>query len=234
MNLDIGRSYSFIHEDEEWLSKILIGGVIYLIPILGQLAVLGYTLETARNVSQNKPKPLPTWQDFGDKIMLGLMGFVISLVYSLPFSILVALPFCVIALIGGTTSESGNPEAGGALAALGTLCLTPLIIVASLLLVVAIYAAMVRYVQTGSIGDAFQVGAVWQMVRGNPQLWLMFLLAVLLSGLVASLGTLACGVGALFTTFYAQAALGHTLGQIALQSRPGGGYETIRMDNPYM
>src|SRR5262245_32433834 len=83
--MEIGRAFSFVQDDEAWVTKILLGGVIFLIPIVGQLAVLGYMVKLAQNVSHGVEKPMPAWNEFGDLLMRGLYYFVIVLVYLLPY-----------------------------------------------------------------------------------------------------------------------------------------------------
>ena len=43
------------------------------------------------------------------------------------------------------------------------------------------------------------------------------LVVSILAGIVGSLGSIACGVGVLFTLFYAQCVIGHALGQTVVQ-----------------
>ena len=92
--MDIGKAFGFVFEDEEWVSKVLIGGLIYLIPLIGQLAIIGYSLKVAQNVAQGNPRPLPEWGEFGSLFGRGFYAFVIALVYLLPVFILEGLFFC--------------------------------------------------------------------------------------------------------------------------------------------
>ena len=50
--MDIGRTISYIFEDEKWVTKVLIGGLVLIIPIIGQLVLIGYMLKTAQNVAR--------------------------------------------------------------------------------------------------------------------------------------------------------------------------------------
>jgi len=59
--------------------------------------------------------------------------------------------------------------------------------------------------------------------RANLGAWLMLILVVILAGFVGSLGLIACGIGALFTSFYAQCVIGHSLGQTVAQLGMMGG-----------
>ena len=87
--MDIGRSFSYITEDQEWWKKVLLGGLISLMPIVGQLYVLGYVLETLKNVIAGREVPLPEiGEDFGGKLVKGLLLWVITFVYFLPLTLL--------------------------------------------------------------------------------------------------------------------------------------------------
>ena len=57
--MDIGGAFSYVFEDEDWIVKILLGAAILLIPIFGQLALVGYGIAILRNVKAGKPQPLP-------------------------------------------------------------------------------------------------------------------------------------------------------------------------------
>jgi hypothetical protein len=208
--VELGRAFSFVTEDEEWISKIVIGGLIQIIPIIGQIALIGYTEETARNVMRGSTRPLPGWQEFGKLLTMGFAGFVISLVYAAPIVLVVFLFGCIIAAIG---AASGDSEAGAGLAASFVVCLVPLLILLALALQPLLMAGFARHVKSDSLGDAVRIGEVFGMVRANPKPWLILFLINLLCGMVASVGSIACGVGVLFTTVYAYAVFGHALGQ---------------------
>lgn len=219
--MDIGRAFSYVFDDEEWISIILIGGLIFLIPIFGQIALIGFMFETARNVAAGNPRPLPRWSNLGDKFMQGLYGVVISLVYSLPI-ILLAVLFACIAIFGVAAAGSGGDggEAAAGLVGLASLCLAPLFFVFALVLQPLLLAAYGRYLQTGSLRAALQVGESWRTLRSDLGGWLVLWLLMLVCGFVGSLGSFAFGVGMLFTYVYSQAVFGHLLGQHLRRSGP--------------
>lgn len=221
-DIDIGRSLSFITEDEQWISKVLIGGLILLIPIVGQLALLGYMIETAQNLTRGREKPLPEWGEFGNKMLLGFHAFLISIVYSLPVMLLVIIFVCFIGAMAAGAEGREEELAGGMAAAM--FCIFPLIIILSLVIQVAVFTGWVRYIQMGAdLGAAFAIGPVWEMLRTSPGTWIITFLIYLLFSVLASLGGIACGVGALFTTMYAFIGFGHVLGQLAGPADGGGG-----------
>jgi hypothetical protein len=217
--MDIGKAFSFVFDDEQWVTSILIMGLLILVPILGSIMLIGYMMETARNVAMNSPRPLPKWDNFGEKLSLGFAGFVISLVYALPIIVLAGLITCVAVALGGA---SGSEEAMGAVLGGTFLCILPLIILAALVIQPLMLAAIVRYLQTGRLGDAFQFGTVVAMVRQDLGGWVVLWLLSILAGIIGSLGSMVI-IGFIFTVPYSQAAFGHLLGQKLQQlGRPAG------------
>ncbi|MBK9943882.1 MAG: DUF4013 domain-containing protein [Kouleothrix sp.] len=215
--MDIGKAFSFVFEDEEWVSKVLIGGLISLIPLVGQLAVLGYALKVAQNVAQGAPRPLPRWSEFGEHLVRGLYDLAIRLVYSLPLLVIVLVFACIATVGGGAAANRRNEEQIGALFGALGLCLFPLMFVLGLAITLVTLAALTRYVATNNLSQALKVGEVIGLVRKSLGTWLILLVVSILAGLVGGLGAIACGVGALFTSFYGQCVIGHALGQTAVQ-----------------
>jgi Protein of unknown function (DUF4013) len=219
--MDIGKAFSYVFDDERWISKVLIGGLLIWIPIVN-FAVFGYMVKVAQNVAQGIPRPLPEWGEFGDHFMRGFYVFVIYLVYLLPIFILEGLFFCVT---GGLASGSRQNNGGAAAGLLG-LCFVPLIIILALAISFVLYAAIARYVATNSLSESFKFAEVIASVRSNFSPWLMLWLVALLAGLVGGVGAIACGVGLLFTSFYAQCVIGHALGQTVAQQGQTNPYAT--------
>lgn len=212
--MDIGKAFGYVFEDEKWVTKILIGGLLLIIPIFGILVVLGYSLKVAENVMRNNPRPLPEWTDFGDLFMRGLYYFVIALVYQIPTIVL----YCIVGLLFGGLSAAADSSSRGASnaaggAALLVACLYPLIALLALVLAVAVYTATARYVATGTLSEAFKFSEVLGSLRANIGTWIVFILCAILASFVGSLGIIACGIGALFTYTYAYSVVGHLLGQ---------------------
>ena len=88
--MDIGKAFSFVTEDERWVSKLGIGALIaffsfLIIPIP---LLWGYMVGVARNVKDGVPDPMPEWDDWGRLYKDGLAIIVAQLVYTLPFWLL--------------------------------------------------------------------------------------------------------------------------------------------------
>jgi len=80
--MDIGKSFSYPFEDKQWVSKMGLGAVISLVPILN-FAMTGYMIQIVRNLMDCALEPLPNWDDLGKKFMDGVMLVLAGLVYGL-------------------------------------------------------------------------------------------------------------------------------------------------------
>ncbi len=215
--MDISRAFSFVQDDREgWIAKILIGGLVFLIPIVGPFILLGYMLKIVENVANDVAQPLPAWSDFGDLMLKGLYYFVISLVYLIPAFVVMGIFVCITALGASASSDS---ETGGALVGVMSCIVMPIFFILALGGGALTTVAAARYVVTGKLAQAFEFGAVIAHLRANLGSWFMVLLTSILASMVGSLGIIACGVGVLFTLFYAYCVQGHAIGQVARTMR---------------
>lgn len=238
MNLDIGKAFTFVTEDPNWTTKVLIGGgltfamvlgfALFVIPGLLVLAIIsGYLYALCRNVINGHPQPLPEWDDFGTKMSDGFKSIVVSLVYGLPV-VLIVLFFFVPFLFSIFTNNEGAIAAGVGFLMLG-ICLS---VFASILSYIVLPIGVGRLAASnGSIGSALQVGEVFSTLRQNVGTYLVVaLLAYFVVGFIASIGAIACGIGALFTGFYAQLMQYHLYGQAY---RSAQGVQQASYGNPY-
>jgi hypothetical protein len=212
--MDFGKAFTFTFDDPDWIKKVLIGGVVTLVPIVN-FAATGYSLEVTKRVINGEPRLLPEWDDFGGKFVKGLLVFVIGFVYALPILLLVCLMQGGMMLLGGAagSSRSGSDAAGGAIGILSA-CFGCLIFLYSLFLGLVLPAAIGNYAARGELGAAFRFADIASLVQKNIGAYLMVLLIEIAGGLVASLiGSIACGIGLIFTAFWAMLVNGHATGQ---------------------
>lgn len=207
--MDFGKAFTFVFDDEEWLKKIALAAVISLIPIVGSLVVMGWGLEVTKRVIRKELEELPGWEDFGGYLLSGFMVLVIGFVFFLPMILVQACGSGGLALLGNTAEQEAAMTAVGIV----TACLSCLAILYSIAASLVVPAAIGRYAATGELGAAFKFGAVIKMVRENLGAYFMVFLGVIVSSLVASLGTILCVIGVLFTTAYSMAINGHLVGQ---------------------
>lgn len=206
--MDAGKSFSYVFQDQNWLVKILIGGILSLIPILN-LAVWGYWIEAMRNVAQGRDLPLPEWgEDFGGKLIKGIVIFVIFLIYSIP----ILLIYGCLAVLG---AAAGDQEDAQSLVALLSLPLVCILFIYGLLLGIFSPAIFIQYATTGQLSSAFAFGRLFQLIGGNLGNYILAIVLGWVAGFIAFFGIIACFVGVFFTFFWAQLVTAHLYGQVA-------------------
>jgi hypothetical protein len=197
--MDIGRSFTFMFDDKDWLKKIAIGGLVTLVPILNFVS-LGYALRVLRRVSDGQELPLPEWDDWGGDFIRGLLAAVAVFIYSLPGIVVILLG----ALIGAAADNELCIWIGycpGILWVLLVAVVTP-----------ALYTI---YARTGEFGSMFRFADIWALIRDNISDYLVALLLYVVASVVASIvGSIACGIGIVFTMFWSYLVMGHLFGQV--------------------
>ena len=216
--MDIGSAFTYMFEDESWIKKILIGGIVSLVPIVN-FAAMGYVVEVIRNVRDGRPTPLPEWDQFGQMWMSGLWLFLIFLVYSIPIIILACISGIATAALGTALEGASADAVGGTMGIIST-CLSCLMGLWGLVVGVLSPAILIRFAETGQFSSALQFGEIVNVAKANVG---SYLIVLILSGvavyIIGPLGTIACIVGMIFTIFYAYLIAGNLLGQLAAQVR---------------
>lgn len=219
--MDIGRSFTYITEDQDWIKKVLLGGVITLIPIAGPLFAFGYVLETMKNIIAEQEVPLPEIGDFGAKLVEGLKVWVISFVYALP---LILLSVCAQSgSFAPVIAENVDPDMADVLttASIGvSACCGCLLLLYGILMGLLLPFVWGKYLETGQLGAAFRFGEIFEMLKNNIGPAVIALLVNVLTGLVAAIvGMIVCGIGLIFTLFYAQLVMAFLYGSLYRQAK---------------
>ena len=209
--MDFGKAFTFVFDDPEWLKKIAINSLIGLIPIVGQIYVMGWGLEVARRIVAGSGQPLPD-VDFGTYLGYGFKAFVVALVYTAPIWVLSIIVAGLSALLYEVSQDAAN-----AIGLIVGICFGSFGLIYGLLMGVMMPAAFTRMVVFGSIKDGLAFGSVFSLVRAAPGAYLLVLVGSMVAGFLASIvGTLACGIGVIFTMTLYQAVMGHFYGQAYL------------------
>ncbi len=183
--MQIGKAFTYAFEDAKWFSKLLIGALISIVPILN-IAWGGYTCEIIRRVSRQDPEPLAGWDDLGTKFMQGLVLVIAGFIYALP---IIILSLFMIPLFIGAASTEG--DVANMLATAGTgvgILLGCVISLYVLALTVFMPAVQINYARKATFGSCFEIGAIIRLATsnlGNYLLaWLAYLVFAMLAGLV--------------------------------------------------
>jgi hypothetical protein len=222
-NMDIGKAFGFVFEDENWIVKLLIAaailavGILFswllLIPLIVAVALLGgYGVEITRRVIRGLAPALPEWDDWGALLVDGIKVWVIGIVYALPAIILSACVGIMAAIAG---EDSG---AGVAISLCGSFFGFLWAIAMSLLMP----AAIAFFAAEDDLGAAFRFGDVFALVRDNIATYLVTFVMSWVASLVGGLGSLVCGVGWLFTAPYGAFVTSHLYGQAYLETKGQG------------
>ena len=104
-------AYRFIFESPRWATHLLIGAVCQLVPIVGQLVLMGYiynVLETKHRYGHDQFPPFD-FNRLSVYLVRGLWPFIVSVVAALPLVLLIG-PFILIAVLSGiATGQNDNP-----------------------------------------------------------------------------------------------------------------------------
>ncbi|HKW59837.1 MAG TPA: DUF4013 domain-containing protein [Candidatus Dormibacteraeota bacterium] len=198
----VGDAFTYPFRDPKWVEKIVIVGLIGLIPIVGVINNLGWMLAAIGRIRAGEEGLPPANFDYLGR---GLQLFVVLLVYGF-LVLLVAGVFFVPAVVLLNT-ESGD-HGNAFLTVIGVLLLlfAFAVAVAGFLLAYLVRPAIVLAVDHRGIEGGFDVAAILRRVREKPADALIAGLMLIAAGFIGSLGAyLLCFVGTIFTIPYSLA-----------------------------
>lgn len=230
--MDIGKSLSFYFDDPRWVNKILIGtGVlilsslfsVVLVGLVGYLIVMGYALDTLRNVRNGERYPMPEWKDrWGEWLVQGFRLAVATLVWALP-AIVIGLATIVPSALTGA-----GDDFLATMGALGIICLSCLAVLWSVVVFLVLPGISIRIAEEEKLSAGLALGDIIAFTRQHLGeviiVTIIYLIASVVVSLVASMvGILLCIVGLFVTvpagTFITYLIQAHLYGQIGLGSR---------------
>lgn len=155
-----------VRKSPKWLAKIMLLGLVSLIPIFGQIVVAGYLYGWARDIAWNVHAPMPE-RIFGNEdgrlYSRGFFVLVITVVFSL-------LP-CAIQLVGvivgaGPSLIGGYVGHGLRFLSAGLGVVIGLVSIASIFFVILfVWVGSMRMSIYGRLSAGFQLSKIWAMIR---------------------------------------------------------------------
>jgi hypothetical protein len=185
----LSDSFGWPLGDQTWISKVIFQGLILIVPIVGQVALLGWLLQNLDNVRAGRWEMAPA--GFHLSRGIGLFGAV------LVYGAAAWLPGWLLSLVAGAAARQ-SPQLAGLLLFLGQAWN-----LAAALLLLFIAPALVVSTWRAGLAGALDVPAVWRLATADVASSVLASLVLLVGLLIAGLGVILCVVGLLFTTTYA-------------------------------
>ncbi len=212
--MDIEEDVKFPTKDIEWIQKVLIGGILGIIPIINFIEY-GYILKVMRGAIDGNPG-MPKWEDWGNLFINGLIAFIITLIYLI-------IPIVIISVSAGgimAAAFSGNMNlmAGMIAGAIGGILIGLLL---ALVFGFMVPMALAMYTKENSFGAGFRIGEILSRIKSVfadyitvyvVLIVLLFILALLNS--IPILGFLIW----IFGTFYVSVVTFNMFGKVYTRS----------------
>ncbi|WP_321507434.1 DUF4013 domain-containing protein [uncultured Methanoregula sp.] len=180
----VGESFGYAKEGlvGKWMKWIL----LLIATIILMLPLMGYALRVYRG-----EKPAPEVDKWGTLFIDGIKYLIICLIYAIPLFIVLFL--ALAPMVTEVMAAGGDPAAvSAALAAsIGTF-LVGLIILVILAIIIGMFSSigMVRFARTGSMGEAFNFGAISATIGKIG--WVSFIIALIIMGIIMGIIELIC------------------------------------------
>lgn len=208
---DFAKPFSYVFDDPEWLTKILIGGLFYIAGffIVGWFFILGYVARTTRNIIAGHPRPLPEWENLGDYFNEGLRLFGVLLVIILPM-IAIAVGFMVPAGILGSVDNQGVAMLGSVMSMAFACLFVPLSLAVTFFMPAMLLFAIVEQ----RFGAAFEFGRIWPFIKQNIGNYVLAIVVYLIARFIGSFGVFLLCIGVVFTGFWSFLITAHGFAQV--------------------
>jgi Protein of unknown function (DUF4013) len=185
----VGDAFGLAFRDPKWVEKVLLQGLILIIPIVGLIALAGWMLMTFDNLRAGRQELAPAGFHLGRGIGLFGAWFLYSLVLTLPGDVVSGV---------GSGMNASHALSGSSLSALGSL----LGLAGEALLYFLLPSIIVMTYHRGFSGG-MDVDGVWRLATGNASNSVMAGLIMFVAGIIGLVGIIACCIGVFFTGAYA-------------------------------
>jgi hypothetical protein len=212
-SVDIGKAFTYMTSDPQWMNKVVIMGLVTLIPIAGYLVCFGWMREIFERVQEGR-KELPAL-DFGTQLEKGIAPFVAMLgpMLGMMFGMfglqLLMLPFALLAEAAQGTAVQGVV---GVVIGLLSLLITLVMMVG----IFAISAAVPEVMRRGLRGEMMPIlspKASIAAIKNNASAYFMVLIGGFAFNMISQVGVFICFVGMFLTMPLAMVGLSHLLAQ---------------------
>ena len=209
--MDIGKAFTYAFDDENWLMKILMGGLFSLLSVIliGIPFVLGYLVETIKNVMDGVPSPLPEWDNLGEKFTKGLVLALILFIYQIPNLLLQCVRIGAMMALA-----EADPEAAENATLIIQSCQGCFSLVWGLLVAAISPAVFIKYTLTEDFMAGFRFGELFNLIKADLGNYVIAVLLTWLAGIAALVGLCGLCIGIFFTSFWSRLVQAHLYGQL--------------------
>lgn len=168
---------SMVGDSFEYAKEAVVGKwnqwvMLIIATILLGIPLAGYALKVLRG-----EKPAPEVADWGTLFVDGIKAIIIYLIYAIPIIIV----YAILLVVGIGAMMTGD---AGAVAGMGIILVGMLVcIVLAIIIGIFEIIGMVRFARTGSIGEAFNFGAILATIAKIG--WVPYIIALVVLFVVA-------------------------------------------------
>jgi hypothetical protein len=201
---NVGNAFSLPFRSPNWLGTFALMGLIGIIPILGQMALLGWTLALLDNYRRGiVDLPPPGFQYIGRGVNL----FLVILVYGLIIGVVFGVPLVLLFTGSLLAASSSNASSySSTLAGSGFSAYVGIIQLVGLVLYL-FYPAVIVATERGGIAAGLNPANVLKVASAKWSNTLIAGLLIYVGFFLAQLGIIACCIGIIFTLPYGYAVL---------------------------
>lgn len=218
--IDIGAAFSYATSDPDWMSKMAIAGLHMLIPIVGIVALFGWTRDIFLRVRAGE-EGLPK-MELGKHMELGWAPIVAILNISL-LALVIVVPIMGSAVLLIAAEETGS-EALEVLAVLAML-LSQVFTMIFALGINFLAPEIWRRGFHGEMGPLFSFGQSWRNVKGNLMPCFLVVVGFFVAQMAGSVGVMLCYVGMFLTLPFSYVVMAHLVAQWDALVNPEGAPE---------
>jgi hypothetical protein len=220
----IGDAFAWASHDPSWISKLILMGLIGLIPIVGSLQQVGWMLTALDNLRAGRHEVPPADFRYASR---GVWLFLAGLIYGLVMAVVFYGGFfaIVFSLVPTQSAQQAGSSAGTTNPIsllffplmLGFLGFFGLVFLAAFVLVPLI----IEFTDRTGFGGAFNFAGFVRAIRTSQRETLAAGGLALVSYFISGIGTYLCYVGLIFTAPYALTVLAGVLHWYETTVKPG-------------
>jgi len=170
-------------ENQERLINVVWGGLLMLVPFIGAIFVLGYSMRYLRQLIREREGSIPDWTEWGPMFVVGCLASVVSLVFTLiPFVVGIGMSVpAALSFFHGVAHENVLQMLSAFMIPLVVFC------VLSILFSIPIPIALCLYADTDDFGAAFNFSRIIRLMTANLGEYLLIFITLIALGIAVAI-----------------------------------------------